>query len=60
MGTFRLTFTTDRGPELVEADSAAVEDRFVVLRKSVLVVGAPREVVVRRLLGSELLSVDEL
>ena len=61
MPVYRLTYRADLGrkPEIIEADTLTVEDTGnVVLRKIVLVIGLPREVVVRRLRGADLVSVD--
>lgn len=59
MSTYRVTFT-DGTVEDVQAERADVEERHVVLRRTVLVIGQPREVVVRRLAGSAVSSVDEV
>lgn len=59
MSTFRVTFT-DGSTEDVQAERADVEERHVVLRRTVLVIGQPREVVVRRLAGDAVAQVDEV
>jgi hypothetical protein len=59
MSTYRVTFT-DGSTEDVPAERADVEDRHVVLRRTVLVIGRPREVVVRRFAGAAVARVDEL
>jgi hypothetical protein len=60
--TFRITYRPelDRAREDVEADRADVEggNGMVVLRGTVLLMGRPREVVVRRLSARDVLSVD--
>jgi len=61
MAQFTVTYRTEtsRPPEQVEADTVAVEaGGQVVLRRSVVVIGQPREVVVLRLAGRDLLSVE--
>lgn len=59
MSTFRVTFT-DGSVEDVPAERADVEDRHVVLRRTVLVIGQPRQVVVRRLAGAAVARVDQV
>jgi hypothetical protein len=52
---------TNLPPEVVEAEHATVEgEANVVLRGTVLVIGQPREVVVRRIRAVDVLRVDEL
>lgn len=63
MPTFRITYRPERAlpPEEVEGDRVVVEgDRHVVVRRTVLVIGQPREVVVRRLSGDDVVSVDRV
>lgn len=64
MPTFRITFTAESGraPEDVEADTMHVEasNGMLLLRSTVLVAGQPQEIVVRRVHGVSLESVEEL
>jgi hypothetical protein len=59
---YRVTYTGDRPDEVIEADQVTVEgsNGLVVLRKTVLVAGQPREVVVRRLAGATVRAVEEV
>lgn len=59
---FRITFTEPREPEVVEADGAEVKasNGQIVLRRTVMVAGQPRQVVVRRYTAGEVESVDEI
>ncbi len=61
MKQYRLTYTDDRAEEVVEAERVTVEgsNGLVVLRKTV-VVGQPREVVLRRIVGAVVRAVDEV
>lgn len=58
---YRITYHPDmeREPELVEADSVAVEGGTqIVLRGATVVIGQPREIVIRRLRAAEVEAVD--
>jgi hypothetical protein len=61
--TFRITYRPETGQphEDIEADRVEVEGThgMVVLRRQVLVMGNPRDIVVRRLPGATVASVDE-
>lgn len=60
MPTFEVTHDDGRR-ELVEADRVDVEaETWVVLRRSVTVIGRPREVVVRRIAALGVLSVEQV
>lgn len=61
--TYLLTFRPETGlePEAVEADRVTVEPMgLVVLHRTVVVFGSAREVVVRRLSGSQVQDVSEV
>lgn len=61
MALFTITYRPETGlpAETVDADGVRTEaGGQVVLRRSVLVVGQPREVVVRRLAGAQVLRVE--
>ena len=66
MPVFRVTYLPDpaEGPrpdDLVEADRVEVEaDVWLVFRRTVYVIGAPREVVVRRLPAAPVADVAEV
>ncbi len=63
MPMYRVTYRPDAGlpPELVETDRVSVEPAgLVVMHRSVLVIGSPREVVVRRFSGAQVLDVAEV
>ena len=53
MPTYRITYRDDRPDELVDGDTVDPEGLHVVIRRSVLVAGRSRDVVVRRLLAVE-------
>lgn len=58
---FRITYRPDlhRTDELVEADEVNVEGHgYIVLRGSVVVIGTPRSIVVRRLVAADVLAVN--
>jgi hypothetical protein len=58
---FRITYRpeTGRAPELVEAEHVKAEgESHVVFRSTTLVIGQPREYVVRRVAGEDVLSVE--
>jgi hypothetical protein len=61
---FTITYRDElgRAPETVEADRADTEPAhgLVVLRRAVLVIGQPREVVVRRLHAADLRSLERV
>jgi hypothetical protein len=61
---YRVTYRPelDREPEDVEADAVTVEggNGLVVLRQVVMVIGRPREVVIRRLRGGDVVSVEPI
>jgi hypothetical protein len=60
---YRVTYRAEllQEPELVEAEGVRVErSGQVVLWRMQLVIGAPREVVVRRLSADRIVSVDPL
>jgi hypothetical protein len=59
---YRVTYTDDRTDEVIEAERVTVDGNngMVVLRKTVLVAGQPREVVVRRLAGGAIKTVEEV
>lgn len=59
---FRITYRpeTGRAAELVEAEQAKIEgESHVVFRATTLVIGQPREYVVRRIAADGVLSVEE-
>ena len=60
MKKYRVTYTDDRADEVVEAERVTVEgsNGLVALRKTVMVIGQPREVVVRRIVGAAITAVD--
>lgn len=61
MPVYRITYRPelDRPAELVEGDQLAVEgEGHVVIRRDVVVIGCPRDVVVRRFRGADLLDVS--
>lgn len=62
MPHYRITYATNRPPEVVEADRVSLQpgNAQVLLHKTVLVVGLPREVVVRRLSGGDVTAVEEI
>jgi hypothetical protein len=62
MAHYRITYTDDRADQVVEAERVTVEgsNGLVVLRKTVTVAGQPREVVVRRIAGAGVRTVDEV
>ena len=66
MPVFRITYRSDAGAglrpdDLVEADRVEVEaDVWLVFRRTVYVIGAPREVVVRRLPAAPVADVAEV
>ena len=66
MPVFRITYRADavEGPrpdDLVEADGVELEaDVWLVFRRTVFVVGKPRDVVVRRLPAAPVLDVAEV
>lgn len=62
MPVFTVTYRPETGlaPETVEAHTVRVEaDAQVVLRRTVWVIGQPRDIVVRRLPGTHVLSVEQ-
>ena len=62
MPTFTITYLPETGlpTEDVEADDARVEaGGQIVLRRTVLVMAQPRDVVVRRLPGAQVVSVEQ-
>jgi uncharacterized membrane protein len=62
MKQYRVTYTDDRIDEVVEAERVTVEGSIglVALRKTVMVMGQPREVVVRRIVGAVVRAEDEV
>ena len=66
MPVFRITYRADpdapdRPTDLVEADRVEVEaDVWLVFRRTVYVIGTPREVVVRRLPAAPVADVTEV
>jgi len=62
MKQYRVTYTDDRVDEVVEAERVTVEGSIglVALRKTVMVMGQPREVVVRRIVGAVVRAEDEV
>ena len=66
MPVFRVTYRADpnegsRPDDLVEADRVEVESEvWLVFRRTVYVIGAPREVVVRRLPAAPVADVAEV
>jgi hypothetical protein len=64
VSTFHITYRPDTAlsPEQVEADRCDVEadNGWLVLRRVVLVVGQPRDVVVRRIEAGTVLSLTEV
>ena len=64
MPTYRVTYRTGlpMATEDIEADSVTVQagTGHVVLHRAVLVIGRPREVVVRRLRGQDVERVNRL
>lgn len=63
MPQFTITYRDElgRASETVEADRADTEPAhgLVVLRRAVLVIGQPREVVVRRLHAADVHSIEQ-
>lgn len=62
MPEYLITYRPDTGqlPETVQADSVTVEgETHVVFRQTRLVIGLPREIVVRRIRAAGVVSVDE-
>jgi hypothetical protein len=59
---YRVSYTDSRPDELIEAERVTVEgsNGLIVLRATVQVMGQPREIVVRRLSGAGVTSVDEV
>lgn len=66
MPVYRVTYRSDpdagaRPDDLVEADRVEVEaEVWLVFRRTVYVIGAPREVVVRRLPAAPVVDVAEV
>jgi len=62
MKKYRVIYTDDRADEVVEAERVTVEgsNGLVALRKTVMVMGQPREVVVRRIVGAVVRAEDEV
>lgn len=59
MSLYRITYSTDAADEVVEADRVAVEaGGQIVLHQIVMVIGQPREIVVLRLRGRDVASVQ--
>lgn len=56
----RITYSTDRACEVVEPDRVRIRPPSgqVLLHKTISVAGQPREVVVRRLSGAEVRSIE--
>lgn len=61
MPPFTVTYNSRHAPEVVEADRVTVVESSgqIVFHKEVTVVNIPRDIVVRRLAGSEVRSVTE-
>lgn len=60
MPTYRITFADGR-TEDVDGDHVALEgESHIVIRQTVLVIGRPREVVVRRLVAGGVDDVSEV
>jgi hypothetical protein len=60
VSTYRITFTDGR-TEDVTGDHVSVEGgAHVVIRDTVMVIGKPRAVVVRRLTGAQVTDVSEV
>lgn len=63
MTQYRVPYTDDRADEVVDAERVTVDDGnngLVVLRKTVLVAGQPREVVVCHIAGAGVRAIDEV
>jgi hypothetical protein len=60
---FQVNYTPESGqrPEHIEADTVTVEaGSQIVLRRTVVVIGQAREIVVCRLSGSQVISVEPI
>ncbi len=62
MQQYHVTYTYDRANEVVAAERETVEAKncVVVLRHTVIGMGQPREVVVRRIAGAVVRAVNEV
>jgi hypothetical protein len=62
MAHYRITYSDDRASEVVEAEGVTVEgsNGLIVLRKTVMVAGQPREVVIRRIAAVGVRAIDEV
>ena len=61
MAQYRITYSDDRAVEVVEADRVTVVESSgqIVLHREVMIMNRSREIVVRRLAGSDVRSVTE-
>lgn len=61
MPEFKITYVRDQAHEVVQADRVSVRESNgqIVFHREVMVMNRPREIVVRRLAGRDIVSVEE-